>query len=169
MEEMDQMVKMLANAPEEQRRAMVKQRMEMFLSMPEDNRIQGMKGMVSSIGKLNADEKRRLIKTRTEVVASYPDEPRKVLLVSRMKAGMQLPKDVDESDMKTIKEVLPELPENLRANFMATQQDLMKSMGVSMPAPAAVGTPVHHGRPMEKRGFFSKRYVCSVCGLAQPA
>ncbi len=170
MEEMDQMVKMLANAPEEQRRAMVKQRMDMFLSMPEENRIQGMRGMLSSIGKLNAEEKKRIIKTRTEIVASYPDEQRKTLLVSRMKAGMQLPKDVDESDMKTIKEVLPELPENLRANFMATQQDLMKSMGVSAPAPpSASGIPTHHNRPMEKRGVFAKRWVCGTCGYTQPA
>ena len=171
MEDMDQMVKMLANAPEEQRRVMVKQRMDMFLSMPEDNRIQGMKGMLASIGKLNAEEKRRLIKTRTEVVASYPEEQRKTLLVSRVKAGMQLPRDVDAADMSTIQAVLPELPENLRSNFMATQQALMKSMGISTPAPAPAsrgGVPVHHDRPMELRGFFQKRYECSVCGHTQP-
>ncbi len=170
MEDMDEMIKMLANAPEEQRRAMVRQRMDMFLSMPEENRVQGMRGMLLSIGKLSTDAKTRLIKTRTEVVASYPDEPRKQLLQARMKAGMGLPKDVDSADMQTIERVLPELPENLRANFMKTRQELMKGMGVSMPAPAAPGggPPVHHGRPMQLRGVFRKRYVCDQCGAEQP-
>lgn len=170
MEDMDAMVKMLANAPEEQRRAMVRQRMDMFLSMPEDNRVQGMRGMILSIGKLAPDEKTRLIKTRTEVVAAYPDEQRKLLLQSRMKAGMGIPKDVDMADMQTVERVLPELSESLRTNFMKTRQELMKAMGVSMPSAASAGgPPVHHGRPMALRGFFQKRYVCDQCGAVQPA
>ncbi len=170
MEDMDAMVKMLANAPEEQRRAMVRQRMDMFLSMPDENRVQGMRGMLLSIGKLSTDAKTRLIKTRTEVVASYPDAERKILLQSRMKAGMGLPKDVDTADMQTLERVLPELPENLRSNFLKTKQELMKAMGVSMPAPAPAsgGVPVHHGRPMQLRGFFRKRYVCDQCGAELP-
>lgn len=170
MEDMDEMIRMLANAPEEQRRAMVRQRMDMFLSMPEENRVQGMQGMLLSIGKLSPDAKTRLIKTRTEVVASYPYEERKQLLQARMKAGMGLPKDVDTADMRAIERVLPQLQENLRANFVKTKQELMKAMGVSMPASAgAGGPPVHHGRPMELRGFFRKRYVCDACGAVQPA
>lgn len=126
--------------------------------------------MLLSIGKLSPDAKTRLIKTRTEIVASYPDPERKQLLQARMKAGMGLPKDVDTADMQTIERVLPQLPENLRANFVNTKQELMKAMGVSMPSPAAGGgPPVHHGRPMELRGFFRKRYVCDVCGAVQPA
>jgi hypothetical protein len=170
MEDMDEMIKMLANAPEEQRRAMVRQRMDMFLSMPEESRVQGMRGMLLSIGKLSPDAKTRLIKTRTEVVASYPDPERKQLLQARMKAGMGLPKDVDTADMQMIERVLPQLPENLRANFVKTRQELMKAMGVSMPSPAAAaagGPPIHHGRPMELRGFFRKRYVCDQCGAEQ--
>ncbi len=170
MEDMDEMIKMLANAPEEQRRAMVRQRMDMFLSMPEENRVQGMRGMLLSIGKLSPDAKTRLIKTRTEVVASYPDPERKQLLQARMKAGMGLPKDVDTADMQAIERVLPQLPENLRANFVRTKQEFMKAMGVSMPSPAAAGgPPIHHGQPMELQGFFRKRYVCEICGAVQPA
>ncbi len=170
MEDMDEMIKMLANAPEEQRRAMVRQRMDMFLSMPEENRVQGMRGMLLSIGKLSPDAKTRLIKTRTEVVASYPDPERKHLLQARMKAGMGLPKDVDTADMQAIERVLQDLPENLRSNFMKTRQELMKAMGVTKPVPAvaSVGPPTHHGRPMELRGFFRKRYVCDQCGAEQP-
>lgn len=169
MEDMDQMVKMLANAPEEQRRAMVRQRMDMFLSMPEPNRVQGMQGMIQSIGKLSADERTRLIKTRTEIVASYPDAERKLLLQSRMKAGMGLPKELDATDMQTTERALPGLSEDLRSNFMKTKQELMKAMGVSMPQAAPGGAPVHHGRPMALRGFFRKRYECSECGAIQPA
>ncbi len=171
MEDMDQMVRMLANAPEEQRRAMVRQRMDMFLSMPEENRVLGMRGMLLSIGKLPADAKTRLIKTRTEVVAAYPDAERKQLLQARMKAGMGLPREVDTADMQAIEQVLPQLPEDLRKNFMGTKQELMKAMGVSMPppVPAAGGQPVHHGQPMKLQGIFRKRYVCETCGFVQPA
>ena len=170
MEDMDEMIKMLGNAPEEQRRAMVRQRKDMFLSMPEENRVQGMRGMLLSIGKLSPDAKTRLIKTRTEVVASYPDAERKILLQSRMKAGMGLPKDVDTADMQTLERGLPQLPENLRSNLLKTKQELMNAMGVSMPAPAAAssGVPVHHGHSMELRGFFRKRYVCDQCGVELP-
>lgn len=170
MEDMDEMIKMLANAPDEQRRAMVRQRMDMFLSMPEENRIQGMRGMLLSIGKLSSDAKRRLIRTRTEVVAGYPDEQREQLLLARMKAGMGLPKDVDTADLQTIEQVLPELPDDLRTSFVRTKQELMKAMGISMPTPtpAGGGPPVHHGQPMKLQGFFRKRYVCETCGFAQP-
>lgn len=171
MEDMDAMVKMLANAPEEQQQAMVRQRMDMFLSMPEENRVQAMRGMLLSIGKLSSEEKTGLIRTRTAVIASYPDAERTQLLSARMKAGMGLPKDVDVSDMQTIERVLPELSEDLRKNFMKTKQELMKAMGVSMPtpAPAEGGVPIHHGRPMELRGVFRKRFVCAECGAVQPA
>lgn len=169
MDDMDQMVKMLATAPEEQRRAMVRQRLEMFLSMPAEKRVEGMRGMLRSIGKLSPTEKTRLIKTRTEIVASLPPAERRELLQARIKAGMGLPKDVDEADMKTIEAVLPELPAELRNNFLTTRQELMKARGVSIPsAPPAGGPPSHHGRPMSLQGFFRKRYVCEVCGTIEP-
>jgi hypothetical protein len=172
---MDAIVKMLAEAPEEQRRAMVRQRMDMFLSMPEENRVQGMRGMLLSISKLSPDAKERFIKTRTEVIANYPDAERKQLLQSRMKAGMGLPKEVDSGDMQMLERVLPGLPENLRSNFMKTKEDLMKAMGGAAPMGgmatgdiATGGPPSHHGRPMEVHGVLRKRYVCSQCGAEAP-
>ncbi len=164
------MVKMLADAPEDQRRAMVRQRMDMFLSMPEENRVQGMRGMLLSISKLSPDAKERFIKTRTEVVAGYPDAQRKQLLQSRMKAGMGLPKEIDTVDMQMLERVLPGLPENLRSNFMKTKEELMKATGGAMPmgGMAAGGPPSHHGRPMDVRGVLRKRYVCSECGAEAP-
>lgn len=125
-EDMDQIVRMLAGLPENERKGMIQQRMEMFLNMPEEMRINGMKGMVSSINKLSPEESRRVILTRTSVVAAYPDEQRKILLASRMKAGAQLPHEVHTADMKTMEAIMPELSPELRANFMKTQQELMK-------------------------------------------
>jgi hypothetical protein len=170
MEDMDEMIKMLASAPEEQRRAMVRQRMDMFLSMPEENRVQAMRAMLLSIGKLSPEARKRLIKTRTEVVAGYDNDQRKQLLLSRMKSGMELPREVDTADMQAIEQVLPELPEDLRTNFIGTRQELMKAMGVSTatPAPQSGGRPVHHGQPMKLKGVFQKRFVCETCGFVQP-
>lgn len=126
MEDLEQMVKMLANAPEDQRKAMLQQRIDMFLGMPEEMRVNAMMGMVSSIAKLSPEESRRLIRTRTAVVAAYTDEQRTVLLSSRMKAGAQLPPEVHMKDMETVEAIVPELPANLRANITKTLQELKK-------------------------------------------
>lgn len=172
MEDMSAMVKMLAGAPEEQRRQMLAQRIEMFGSMPENQRVQGMVGMMTAINRLNPVEQRTVIKTRTAIVAGLPESKRKVILQSRMKAAMQVPKAVNDADMQVIQSVLPELPADLRQNFTGTQQEVMKAMGGgAMPGagPARGGVPTHHDRPMALKGVFRKKYVCSVCGYTRPA
>lgn len=52
MNEMDDMIKMLADAPEEQRKSMLTQRLKMIVGQPDEQRVKSIAGLVSSISKL---------------------------------------------------------------------------------------------------------------------
>ena len=60
---MEDMMRFLADAPADQRKAMVKSRIEMFLSADEPNRRNGMKEMITALSRLNPDQKKRLVST----------------------------------------------------------------------------------------------------------
>lgn len=168
---MEDMIKMLAQAPPEQRTAMMKERMQMFLEMQEEKRVEAIAGLVKALGDLKPAQREELIKGRTMLMASFPEKERTQLAAARMKAGQKLPKAVHESDMQITQKVAMELPDDLKKNFAQTMEKLQKEMGATMPAPAAKagGPPTHHDRPMVRKGVFQKNWVCQVCGYKVPA
>lgn len=124
---MDDMVRMLASAPEGERKTMVKSRLQMFLGMPEEQRQMGIKGMITALHKLPPDQKRRMLKTRTEVIGEFAEEQRRTIMKSRMMAMKDLP-DVNMTDMQGTEQVMMEVPEGPRMAFMRTMQELKESM-----------------------------------------
>ncbi|MHA2280435.1 MAG: hypothetical protein ACXAC5_06260 [Promethearchaeota archaeon] len=52
MSDIEDMVKMLADAPEEQRKKMITERLKMIASQPEDQRIKAVAGIVLAVSKL---------------------------------------------------------------------------------------------------------------------
>ena len=134
-------MRMLADAPEEQRKAMMKSRLEMFAAMPEDQRLNGMGEMVSILAKFPADKRRRMIGTRNRVVAEFPPATRDTIMRARVKLAMKLPKEVHDTDMMTIMETLPELPEDLRMTFMSSMKQQMEEAGMPMPAMPGMTMP----------------------------
>lgn len=171
---LEDMMKMLGKAPAKERKAMVQQRLEMFLEMPDQKRIESIKELITALSKLPDKQRKAVIQTRTEVMASFPTEQRAKLFKSRMMAGQQVPPEIHETDMKITEESVPKLSANLRKNFMETKEALMKAMPAMAPAakmapPAKPGIPTHHDRPMAKKGWFTKNYVCQVCGHKIPA
>ena len=89
-----------------------------------------------------------------------------------MKAGVKVGPEIHDSDMELTNKAAMRLPDAKRAAFLASMQEVQAEMGSEMESPAAaaaMGVPVHHGRPMELKGLLGKKYVCSVCGFKQAA
>ncbi len=127
---MEDMMKLLADAPGEQRKMMIKSRIDMFLFSDETNRRKGMKDMVMALSRLSPDQRRRLVSTRNIVIAELPTDKRDMIVASRAALAKELPVDVHEADMRAVMETLPEIPENLRQAFMDSMNRAMAAAGI---------------------------------------
>jgi hypothetical protein len=130
---MEDMIRMLADAPEEQRKAMMKSRFEMLAAMAEDQRLNGMSEMITAVTRLPEAKRKQMIGTRNLVVAEFPPATRDAIMKSRIQLAMRLPKDVNDLDMMTMMQALPALPENLRMTFMNSTKAHMQEAGMPMP------------------------------------
>lgn len=131
---MEDMMRMLADAPEEQRKNMMKSRLEMVAAMPEDQRLNAMSEMISAIAKFSEDKRKKMIASRNRIIAEFQPATRDSIMKARVKLAMKLPKEVNETDMMTMMQLLPELPEDLRMTFMNSMKHHMEEAGMSMPA-----------------------------------
>ncbi len=124
---MDDMVRMLATSPEDQRKSMITARLQMFVGMPEDQRQMSIKGLMTAISKLPSDQKRRFIRTRNEVIGELSEDQRMTIMKSRM-AAMKDARDIDMADMQITEQVMPEIPEGPRMAFARSIKALKESM-----------------------------------------
>jgi hypothetical protein len=127
------MMRLLADAPADQRKMMVKSRIEMFLSSDETHRRAGMKDMVLALSRLSPDQRKRLVSTRSLVIAELPPDKRDTVMASRVALAMELPAEVHKADMQAVMETLPEIPENLRQSFVDSMKKAMEAAGVPAP------------------------------------
>ncbi len=139
-------MRMLADAPEEQRKSMMKSRFEMFAAMPEDQRLNGMAEMISALARFPTDKRKRMIRTRNHVIAELTSPQRDSIMKSRLKLSMKLPKEVHETDMMTMMETLPELPEELRTTFVGSLKKSMEEAGMPLPAMLSATMPTTSGQ-----------------------
>jgi hypothetical protein len=169
---MEDMIKMMADAPQEERKQMMTDRLKMFASMPEDQRVESISQLITGFSKLPPEKREELIAGRTMIIANFSEDERKTLMVGRAKAGMKVGPEIHESDMALSEKAAMNLPDDQKMAFMASLNEVKAEMGGMMEkpaAPAAGGAPEHHGKPMQLKGVFSKKYVCSVCGYKQAA
>lgn len=169
---MEDMIKMMADAPPEERKQMMTDRLKMFASMPEDQRVESISQLITGFSKLPAEKRQELIAGRTMIIANLSEGERKAVMVGRMKAGMKVGAEIHESDMELTNKAAMGLPDDQKMAFMASMDAVKAEMGGMMEkpaAPAAAGVPEHHGKPMQLKGVLSKKYVCSVCGYKQSA
>lgn len=144
----DDMVSILAEVPEPQRRNMTKTRLESFASMSEADRANAMKEMTLAKNKLGDDSRKKLIYTRLESLAEdFEPETRKKLMSAHMMSLMQLPKEEmakevndmgavmgqchDQCKMKiagTMKEIMLHVPPEKKKNMMEMMPQGMKGM-----------------------------------------
>lgn len=130
---MEDMIKMLADAPQEQRKQMITERLKMIAGQPEPQRIESVKGLILAVSKLDEKKKAPFIADRTQAIAQLAPEQRSALMVTRAKVGPQLPEDVSITDMKYTVMAVKQWPEEKRNMFV---QDLKKAFeATNMPIP----------------------------------
>ncbi len=169
---MEDMIKMMADAPEDERKQMMTDRLKMFATMPEEQRVESISQLVTGFSKLPPQKREELIAGRTMIIANLSEDERKAVMVGRMKAGMKVGPEIHESDLALTEKAAMNLPDKQKMAFKASMDEVKSEMGGMMEKPAAPpksGVPEHHGKPMELKGVFSKKYVCSTCGYKQAA
>ncbi|MHA1953907.1 MAG: hypothetical protein ACW96U_08175 [Candidatus Heimdallarchaeaceae archaeon] len=112
MSETDDIVKMMADAPEEQRASMLTQRLKMLAGQPEEQRVQSLAGLISSVTKLKPKKMKPFIATRTRILMSLAQEEKEALILGRLKAGKILDENAHKTDMMLTMEVSKEMGED---------------------------------------------------------
>jgi hypothetical protein len=126
---LDEMVKTLANASEEQRREMVKTRLMAFIDMAESERIQSMASMVTAVHKLDRDKISKLTYTRLESLAEdFDEDSRNQLIRGQMAALMGLPTDVIKAEFDAIGSVIPQCHKDCRTKDIISMQRVMEQI-----------------------------------------
>jgi hypothetical protein len=130
---MEDMIKMIADAPEEQRLQMVTERVKMIAGQPDDQRVQSVKGMVVAISKLDDKKKGPFHITRIKAIMNLSPEERLAMMVARAKAVPELPEAVDKEDTKYVFQTVKTYPEEAQKAFMTGLKKAFDTAGVPMP------------------------------------
>ncbi len=126
---MEEMIRMMADAPQEERKQMMTDRLKMFVEMPEDQRVESISQLVTGFSKLPPQKREELIAGRTMIIASFSEDQRKALVVGRMKAGMKVGPEIHESDMALTEKAVMNLPDDQKMAFMASMDAVKAGMG----------------------------------------
>ena len=128
-----EMTKTIADAPPEQRRSMLTDRLKMISSQPEEQRVQSVKGIVLGMSKL--DEKRRSTFqcALAEALTERTKEEREAIFIGRAKAGLLVPKDVDSSIYQGIVNEVYNWPEEKRSKIIGDIEKAHDKLNLTRP------------------------------------
>lgn len=129
----DDMIRLLADAPEEERKTMISERFKMIAVQPEKQRVESVKGILLAVSKLDPKKKKDFIRTRTNVLMEAPPDVRKKIQAARVKAGALVPEEVNQSDMMDILAVCMEWPKEKHQMFMSNLGTVFKELDMEMP------------------------------------
>ncbi|NOY55571.1 MAG: hypothetical protein GXP34_06245 [Actinobacteria bacterium] len=121
---MDQMVRMLAAAPEDRRTMMLGDRLAVFAGQDEASRERAMKGMLAAALQLPEDGYRKIAASRFKALNGLDADTRMTLMKSHAAVVKSLPADQQQREMKTMKQIVSALPEAERGRMMAMMQNL---------------------------------------------
>jgi len=123
------MVKMLAEASEEQRRTMLETRLKEFANMADEERVKAMAQMIKAVATLDPEKRVALAKSRIDCLCEKFDEAtRKKLMATHMKALMSLSHDLMHQDMESMFAAMPKCSDNNRTVAMQTMKSLIMEM-----------------------------------------
>ncbi|GMQ97690.1 MAG: hypothetical protein BMS9Abin17_0190 [Acidimicrobiia bacterium] len=121
---MDQMVRMLASAPEEKRTSMLSDRLAVFAGQDEVSRERGMKGMLVAALQLPEDDYQKIAASRFRAVNELDQETRMTLMMSHAATVKSLAPEQQQKEMKAMKQIVSGLPEDKRDQTMKMMRDL---------------------------------------------
>lgn len=122
--DMTQMVRMLVAAPEEQRSAMLADRMAVFADQEETMRRTTMRAMLVAALGLPSEEYHLIARSRFNVLNTFDDETRMSLMQSHAAVVKELPAELGRKEMAAMQEIISALPDDKRAQMMAMMQNL---------------------------------------------
>jgi hypothetical protein len=123
------MVKMLADAPEDQRKSMLESRLREFAAMTDKQRADAMTQMIKAVATLMADKRVTLAKSRIECLCDEFDEAtRKRLVATHMMALMNVPEAARKADLEATFECLKHLSDKHRNTFASTMKAIMAEL-----------------------------------------
>ncbi len=126
---MEDMIRSMADAPDDQRKSMIKERLMTFLTQEESDRQSGQKELMEMLSRLSPEQRERFVKTRTEIIASELDEEqRKKLMTSRFMAGKTAAEGANQADMMAIFKAIPSLTDEHKMAFVGTLKGIVMSM-----------------------------------------
>ena len=150
-QELESMVKMLSDSPEDQRKSMITERFKMIASQPDEQRVGTVKGLVVAISKLDDRKRKEFVRTRTNAVAELPTETRKTIQASRVKAGATLPQDLNMRDMALTLEAAYLWPPEKRAMFKENLGAAFTEVGQPIPDFESITQTIPAGGEEKKR------------------
>ena len=123
------MVKMLAEAPENQRITMLESRLREFVAMADKQRAEALIQMIKAVATLPADKRVDLAKSRIACLCDKFDEStRKALATTHMMALMNLPEAARKADLEATFASLKHLSEQHRNTFANTMKAIMAEL-----------------------------------------
>lgn len=122
--DMTQMVRMLAAAPEEQRTAMLGDRLTVFAQQDESARQATMKAMVVAALALPSEEYLKIAGSRFKALNAFDDATRMTLMQSHASVVKGLPADLSRKEMAVMTQIVSSLPDDKRTQMMAMMQKL---------------------------------------------
>ena len=133
MSEMDEMVKMLSDAPEEQRKSMLTQRLKMLAGQPEEQLVKSLAGLITAVNNLKPKKMKPFIATRTKVIMGMDKDDAEKLLTARLKAAKVVEDQVHKTDFMTTMEVAKEMGEEKFKMFSGMIKLIAEKHGMPLP------------------------------------
>ncbi len=133
MNDMDDMIKMLADAPEEQRQQMLTQRLKMIAGQPEEQRVKSLAGLITAVTSLKEKKMKQFIATRTKILMGLSPEEKDAIILGRMKAGKMVGEKIHMVDMKTTLETAQQMGEDKLTMLTNLMKKIAEKNG--LPAP----------------------------------
>ena len=127
------MIKMIADAPPEQRQMMLAERLQMISSQPIDQRVQSVKGIV--MGMHLSDSKRRAVFqcALAEALTERTEEERQAIYIGRAKAGLLVSKEIDSSIYQGIVDEVFDWPHDRRNKIIGGLEKAHETLNLAKP------------------------------------
>ncbi len=122
--DMSQMVRMLAGAPQEQRVAMLSDRLTVFAGQDADRRERGMRAMLVAALALPDEEYRKIAAARLEALGTLPETERMALMRSHAAIVKGLAPEQRAREMAIVSRLVGAMPEPRRAGMMGMMRQL---------------------------------------------
>ncbi|MBI3979414.1 MAG: hypothetical protein HY331_14625 [Chloroflexi bacterium] len=166
----------LAEMPEVQRKAMLRDRLELFAAMADDERRNAMRQMMAGVSALPEEKIQRILRTRTEVLFELPETTRMALMQTHMGLLQEMGPEAAMREMKLLEAIAPDLPPAARQGLEMMMKNMMAgpslmgnvgSMpGRAGPTPSPARTP--DTRPVRTRPELVLSLLALLAGGLAP-